>query len=199
MPERRLPLRVVVLSDSNNKPLANRRELQEVIDVADQAFRSVANLRIVPEGGGPSSIRMLPGAAPDFALEVGCDAAGYWETLTRRGRWFRRRSARALTGLFTATAPPTLFVVRNVIGKTACFLAITGSYGYIERASWTVNDRDSDVDQNGRRLTFAHELGHACDLSHVRRGLMKEGYRGRTSRLSRLQKAILRSSPRTRR
>jgi hypothetical protein len=76
-----------------------------------------------------------------------------------------------------------VFVVRDVVGKCGCSLGPLGDYVTV--------DRDG---LGGTRRILAHELGHSCGLRHVggEGNLMRPRNPG--ERLTRWQRAVLRSS-----
>jgi hypothetical protein len=189
--KKKLRVKVLILQNDTNKPIASVAALEDVVARAKKVFRDEANVRLIPPGGADASIvTVYPQPAPDYVLEVPCDAGAFGQIYTRVGRWFRRRCAQTAAGFFRYGAPATIFVIEDVQGgKRGCFPGVLTDYGYI--------DPDALSGSDGSRLTLAHELGHASDLRHRSNGsLMEYGTGSRHPRLNRRQIATLRSSPR---
>ena len=189
-PAKKLRVKVIILLDAHGQPVASRADVDAVVTLAKEVFREQANVRIVSPSGSEGLIASVhPRPAPDYVMNPKCDAGGYAQSFSRPGRWFRRHSARTPAGAILGYgAPATIFVVNDVLDKSGCFLGVTTSYGYIDGGALTGSEP--------QLLTFAHELGHACDLLHRERTLMAPSSDTRSRRLTHGQRAAMRSSPR---
>lgn len=188
-PAKRLRLKVVILRDSDDRPLASMSDVQAVVDAATDAFRLAANVTIVPAVGSEEIVEEIREQNPVYVLDPKCDWGGFQHNFTEIGRWFRRASKE-----FTSRGGVVIFVVEDVQAKAGCFTGLV-DFGYVDPGA--VTDRSTGRAAKGaRQLTLAHELGHGCDLLHRRDpiNLMTPGSEERTTRLSRWQRAVLRTS-----
>lgn len=187
MPPKKLKLRVIILID-DGKPIASREEVQAVVDLANTVFRDQMNVSL--EGVNGSIVRMSSGSAPDYALDPECDLGAFGQIFSQTGAWFRARLATTPAGTFAGYgAPVTMFIVRDVQGKSGCAIGFLADYGYI--------DPDYLSGDEGSFLGLAHEIGHTCDLPHAGSGgtLMEPNPGPRKRKLKRWQKAVFRTSP----
>ena len=197
-PGKKMRLKVLILRDANNMPVASVAEVQAVVDEATLVFRREANIRIIaPEGQG-AIVEEFREQNPTYVLTPKCDSGGYRQNFTQVGSWFREHSSP-----YSANGGATMFIVEDVIEKGGCFIGPLVDYGYIDRDP--LEDAVGVPSTGGSKLTFAHELAHACDLLHRddQRNLMApspEDSAGvqRTSHLTRWQRSVIRSSPRAR-
>jgi hypothetical protein len=177
---KKLRVRVVILRDEQEQPVVEDADLRDALEEAQRVLRIEAGVFVVPAGG--RFVDVADAAAPATALDSPCTDSGLWRTdLGAAGRYFR---ARRLRGRFGRGAPLTVFVVRDVVGKCGCSLGPLGDYITID---------PSGVHSPTRRI-LAHELGHSCGLRHIgdEENLMRP--RGPGERLTRWQRAVLRSS-----
>jgi hypothetical protein len=177
---KKLRVRIVVLRDEEGKPIVEADDVREALEEAQRVLTSEAAVSLVPPGGRFVDIGDVP--APRAALDSPCTDAGLWRTdLGAAGRYFRERRLRGRPG---RGAPLTVFVVRDVVGKCGCSLGPLGDYVTIDPAGLSTTTR----------RILAHELGHSCGLRHVgdEGNLMRP--RGPGERLTRWQRAVLRSS-----
>jgi hypothetical protein len=191
MPTKKLKVKVVILLDAQKQPIASRADVDKAVSLAKEVFKDQAHVRIIsPTGPDELIVGIHPEPAPEFVMNPLCDGGGFGQVFTRVGRWFRRHSARTHAGSYLGYgSPATIFVVNDVQKKNGCFIGVATDYGYI--------DGDALGRSEGVLLTLAHELGHACDLfRHKDRTLMESGPGTRSRRLTRRQRAIVRSSPR---
>jgi hypothetical protein len=182
--EKRLRIRVVVVRDEEGEPILAEDALADALAETERVLRAEAGIRVEPLAG--RLVETLDEPAPPEALDAPCRDSGLWLTdLGPAGRWFRRHSARhGLRSFVGLGAPVTVFVVRDVVGKCGCSLGPLGDYVTI--------DRDGVRPRTLRILP--HELAHSCGLRHSSRenNLMRP--RGQGERLTRWQRAVLRSS-----
>jgi hypothetical protein len=171
--KKKLRVKVLILQEDTNKPIASVGALDDVVDRAKKLFKDEANVRLIPPAGG-SIVTIYPQPAPEYVLEVPCDAGAFGQIYTKVGRWFRRRCVGTAAGFFRYGAPATIFVVKDVQGgKRGCFPGVLTDYGYIDPEALSGSD--------GSLLTLAHELGHACDLRHRSNGSLMEDGRCRSA------------------
>jgi hypothetical protein len=182
---KRLRICIIVLSvereprDHRDPAVATVATLTPHIDEAKRIYDDQANVELIVEG-----IHTIRAAAPDWVLDVSCDASAWWEDLWAPGGWFELNAnaecfegnARRLIGW---GAPVVVFVVRDVKGKLGCSLGPFSDYVTVEG-------------QNA--ICLAHELGHACSLWHHSDGdnLMFSSCGG--TKLKKWQWVILRGS-----
>jgi hypothetical protein len=197
-PRKKMRLKVLILRDAKNKPLTSIAAVQAVVDEAKLAFRREANIRIIPSRGSDEIVEEFGEQNPAYVLTPKCDADGFRQIFTRVGRWFRIESQP-----HSSRGGATMFVVDNVLEKGGCFLGPLVDYGYVDGTA--LEDSNGVLATGGRKLTLAHELGHACDLFHrdTQRNLMAASGASstgeqRTSHLTRWQRSVVRSSPRVR-
>lgn len=187
MPWKKIRVQAVVLLEGR-QPVADRDDVQKVVDLAAQVFAQELKVRLIQPF---RRVTLEPESAPADALEVGCDAAIWGAQFTSAGAWFRSHQVPSPFGTFFGYgAPVTVFVVKDVRGKSGC-----APPGFL--ADYAVIDPAALAGAEDMRLTFAHEVGHTCNLTHLRaRGTLMQGdHLGRPRRLKRTQKAIFRGSP----
>lgn len=175
---KRLRICIVILSDEKG-PLATRADLDPHIEAAKRIYDQAANVELIVEG-----VHTAGGSAPDWALDVSCDASAWGEDLWLPGGWFElTANAECFEGagrrLIGWAAPIVVFAVRDVAGKLGCSLGPFSDYVTVEARN---------------AVCLAHELGHACALWHVseRGNLMNSACGGTT--LRKWQRVILRGS-----
>ena len=187
MPWKRIRVQGVVLLDEKREPVADPADVQKVLDLARDVFADQVKVRL----SSPfRRVTVIPEAAPPDVLEVGCDADIWGAQFTGVGGWFRKHQARRPAGIFGYGSPVTVFVVRDVEGKRGC-----APPGFL--ADYAVIDPAALGGGEDSRLTLAHEVGHACNLTHLLADgtLMQADYPGRPRSFTRMQKAIFRGSP----
>ena len=180
---KKLRLRVVILRDGDGRPVASEREVDVALAEAGRVLSREARTELVAADGALVTTCAEP--APPEALEAPCSTNGLWHTdLGAGGGWFRAHRFRAGYRFLGRGAPVTVFVVHDVVGKCGCSLGPLGDYVTIDVSGLT----------GGTKRILAHELGHSCGLPHSSRedNLMRP--RGPGERLTRLQRAALRSS-----
>jgi hypothetical protein len=176
---KRLRLSVQVLRAAGGGPVVSEAEVQTALAETRRVLEREANVRL--EAGGAKLIVTREDSAPVEALDSPCTDQGLWKAdLGAAGRYFRPLKLRGSVG---RGAPLTVFVVRDVVGKCGCSLGPLGDYVTIDRQGL-----------GGTRRILAHELGHSCGLRHVsgEENLMRARNPG--ERLTRWQRAVLRSS-----
>jgi hypothetical protein len=157
-PRKNLRVCIIILR-ANRRHVINPAQLTDAIAWADNAFYSQAKIRVVI-----TDIVQIHDDAPNANLDVGTDAGAVWDELWVAGSWFEAAANgycfnQAFSRGVGLGAPVIAFVVRSVAGQaTGCGLWFT-DYITLERGLFEGNTADPTV--------FAHELGHACQLSHT--------------------------------
>jgi hypothetical protein len=180
---KKLRLRVAIVRDENDAPVATDADVQPALDEAKRVLWEQARVEILPADG--RWIETLAGPAPKEALDSPC-AEGSWQADFRAGgAYFRAFATRTRRGSLTGSAAPiTVFVIRDVIGRAGCSLGPLVDYVTVDMGAL-----------KGRTMrVLAHELGHACGLPHSEEdeNLMLPKRMG--DRLKTWQVAVLRSS-----
>lgn len=148
-----LDLCIVVLRRKSEVPVAKREDVEEVVEEATEIFQQQANIDVEVE-----TIATVNEPSPEGALVAKCNMDGVLEHLGPAGTYFEQISNgycfesnfRRLHGL---GAPVSVIVVDDFEESfTGCSLGPFSDYV-------TISDEAS-----GR--TLAHELGHACGLTH---------------------------------
>jgi hypothetical protein len=187
---KRLRLQATVLRDGDGRPVVPPEALQAAVDVAVEVFREQAGVRVVLRSASPV---VVPEPAPAAALHVPCRLPLLVHGLTAGSSFLRRHTAtNAGTLLLGYGSPVTVFAVAGFTGSRP-----TAGCSLGPLADWVVvAPRGLSRRREELLLTVAHEVGHACNLSHLRSAgtLMQPGPAGRTRRLTRWQKALLRTS-----
>ena len=177
---KKLRLRIVVLRDEDGRPVVEETDVRAALEEAVRVLRAEVAVALVPLDGRFVDVADAP--APRAALDSPCTDSGLWRTdLGAAGRYFRAHRRRGRVG---QGSPLTVFVVRDVVGKCGCSLGPLGDYVTIDPVGL----------RRGTRRILAHELGHSCGLRHVgaEDNLMRARAPG--ERLTRWQRAVLRSS-----
>lgn len=187
-PEKRLRLKVVVLRDSNNRPLAATSEIQSLVEAATTALHEAANVSLEPAIGDEGYVEQIADPTPAYVLDPKCNWGGFQHNFTEVGRWYRDHSKD-----YASRGGVVMFIVQDVQGKSGCFTGLV-DFGYIDPGA--VRDPMGRPATGARQLTLAHELGHGCDLLHRKdpTNLMTPGSDERTAKLTRWQRAVLRTS-----
>jgi Matrixin len=179
---KRLRLRVCILRDERGTPVAAPGDVEPALAEARRVLALQA-IEVVAAGG--PIVTTLPENAPPAALKSPC-TDGWWQAdLGPGGAFFRRHQARSPRRTATGSgAPITVFVVRDVIGKSGCSLGPLADYVTVDMGAL----------RGETRRVLVHELGHACGLPHSRapENLMLPSRMG--DRLTPWQVAVLRSS-----
>ena len=233
-PEKKLKLLVIIQRDAQGVPVAKTETVRSYVQHAINIFKNEANVRILPSGPFiySSPVDDTPKAIDKYiyiesersdydTLNVSCGTAAGGEDLGWSGSKFQKKMAKYDTSgagrrVIGVGSSVCAFSVQNFLdGKGGCSIGPLSDY-------ITILFRDSHADlstaitmgvitedeiNKGRRIatTLAHELGHACNLSHKEfyvgedvdiDNLMYPGERGRPrgTSLSSLQISILRSS-----
>ena len=115
-----------------------------------------ARISIVAAGGQMVTVDPVP--SPPAALTVHCDGDAYLEDFQAAGDYFQARVAtNAIGSAFGTGAPVTAFIVKEVVRKGGCSLGPLVDYVTV----------DDDATGGSHPRTLAHELAHACGLSHT--------------------------------
>ena len=147
-PEKKIRVKIFILSDPSGKLTTSPRDLDASIEYAAQSFKKNFNVRLVPHITNNPFVEILQKLPPPEALKVKCNAGAYGEEFKKAGSFF---SSNLAAPIYTITG----FVVLDIGGKHGCCIGPVTDY-------LTLNP-------DGVRLctTLAHEIGHACGLWHV--------------------------------
>jgi hypothetical protein len=188
MPEKQIAVEALILM-KGGIALASLSDVQDVLDRADKVFRDEARVHIVNRQGGKPLI--LAAEVPSGNLSVTCRAIKVFASnFSSVGSWFRDHQVRKVSGTVLGYGHPvTVFIVQNVEGdNSGCCPGFFADYAVIDPGALSGG--------TGKKLTLAHEVAHACGLWHYSSptNLMKHASAKRTGHMSRLQKAVFRSS-----
>lgn len=151
-----LPVRVVILSDEQSKPLLTPEAVDAALKRADRIFTEGAGVRVRCVG-----VSTVTEPAPTEALDPRANRELLLDDILGRTDFIRRAVPRrpllSLTG-----DPVTVVVVRTIRGNaTGCSLGATADW-VICQASLFDPSRERSYDET----VLAHELGHALNLPH---------------------------------
>jgi len=145
-PEKRLRVKIFILTDSHNNPILSQADLVASIDYAKKIFKRNFNVKLLAHHN--SFAEVLQKSAPPEALHVKGSAGALAEEFTITGSFF----ACNLSGVFY---PVTAFVVIDIKGASGCSLGPISDYVTLN----THGARDPS--------TLAHEIAHSCGLWHL--------------------------------
>ncbi len=146
----------VIVPSVDSVPIVPDADIQRQVDAAIAFYDSSCNINLIFSGICHTDI-----PPPDAGLNFACDAGGFFNDWWLAGSYFELAAAtckfedsfRRIIGL---GAEIIVFIVQDVTGgKNGCSFASTHNYVVIEA---------KPTDQ---AFVAAHEMGHACWLSHV--------------------------------
>ncbi len=180
MPWKKLRLRVVVLYGENQQPPVSKAIIAVAVAEAARVFEQVARVRFITTESG---VFIQENIAPELALNVHCTDGAWQEDFGQTGAYFRKNSARNISGMLTGYGSPiTVFIVYNISGKGGCSLGPLTDY--VTQSARTL----------GKNRLMAHEIAHACGLWHSKEKPNLMFPRSPGDLMSRWQVAILRNS-----
>jgi hypothetical protein len=149
----------VIIPRRDGRAIASEAQILPQIEKAKQLYDSLCNITIVYAGTCVAEYD-----APDGALNVGCNAEGFFSDWWLGGSYIESVSAfcefsdgwRRVLGY---GAEIIVFVVANVEPDTATSSTVGCSFASSQ--NYVV------VEANAGVSVAAHEMGHACWLSHV--------------------------------
>ncbi len=156
-PRKKLRLRVLILRDEHGRALMSERDVLPAVELAKDVFDDQCEVDVLAVGD--IMIRTLPDSAPVAALEVGCTWDAWWEDFGAAGQYFRDNHASG--GFLGYARPVTVFIVREVRGRTGCSLGPLTDYVTVDVAGMA-----NPTAPDGRPRILAHEVAHACGLPH---------------------------------
>ncbi|MCL4871414.1 MAG: hypothetical protein KJ063_20840 [Anaerolineae bacterium] len=181
-PMKKIRIRVVILRDEEGTPLAEPHEVDHSWQVMAEIFRREAQVEVVPL---EPSVIILPDPAPPEALDVHCTDGAWQEDSDIAGQYFRRYTAHTRWSKWTGYASPvTVFVVRTVSNIGGCSLGPLTEYVTLKSHMFRV--------KNPR--VMAHEVGHACFLTHTEDPERLMFPKGPGERITKLEAIIMRNS-----
>lgn len=193
LPAKKLRLRIVILHDETNSPLATPNDVSSTLEFAKSIFKNQANVNIIAADG--VFVETLGHAAPTAALDVGCGFDAWKEEMGEAGDLFGRRTARSMSGILTGyAAPVTAFIVRDVRDVKGCSLGPLTDYVTLGLDGLSNSNPNDDVSPPSKWL--AHEVAHACGLWHGSYGSSNliNPDEGSGIELTRFQRNMLRNS-----
>lgn len=183
-----LRVHVVILSDEHGNPLCTPDAVRPSLEVADQALRAQADIRI-----RVARVQVIDEPAPPRALDPRANKKLLLDDVLGRTEFYRRHEAPIDLATAVVGTPVTVVVVREIAGRTTgCSLGMSADWVIVQAALFDrANPRTYD------ETVLAHELGHALNLPHARgrQNLMypesspPDGLRG--TRLHPWQEAVL--------
>lgn len=162
-PGKKLHLKVVIPREIDSNSLSIQQEVQDSIEFAKTILKREANVTVV--AAEEVFVETLFYAAPSEALDVGCGFDAWVEDFGVVGRFFRLHSAVIPIRSQIGYGPPvTAFIVDSVANGDSIGCSLGPLTNYV-----TVSDDGGlTVPQTGSvSKTLAHEIGHACDLTHT--------------------------------
>ncbi|MBP7998471.1 MAG: hypothetical protein KA314_26910 [Chloroflexi bacterium] len=154
-PVKKIRIQVVILRDEQGAPLAEPQEVDHCWQAMEEVFMREARVKVVPI---EPRIITLPKPAPVEALDVHCTDGAWQEDCDIAGNYFRPHTVHTPWSKWTGYASPvTVFVVRTVSTIGGCSLGPLTEYVTLKAKMFRV--------KNPR--VMAHEVGHACFLTHT--------------------------------
>ncbi|OJV26031.1 MAG: hypothetical protein BGO26_17635 [Actinobacteria bacterium 69-20] len=151
-----LPVRVLILSDENGRPLTTPDAVAPSLENADRALRTGASVRLRITG-----VDTIDEPAPAAALDPRSNRRLLLDDIRGHTAFLRRHLARR-PALSVVGDPVTVVVVRTIAGRTTgCSLGMS--------ADWVIcqaNLFDASSPRTYDETVLAHELGHALNLPH---------------------------------
>lgn len=182
MPVKKIRIQVVILRDEQGVPLAEPHEVDHCWQAMEEVFMREAKVQVVPL---EPRIITLPKAAPTEALDVHCTDGAWQEDCDVAGNYFRPHTAHTSWSKWTGYASPvTVFVVRTVSTIGGCSLGPLTEYVTLKAKMFRV--------KNPR--VMAHEVGHACFLTHTEDTSRLMYPKGPGEQLTFFEKLVLRNS-----
>jgi hypothetical protein len=192
LPRKVMDLHVIILRDANG-PLVAEADIGQVVAETERIYWSRARVAVT------TTIHTLDTIAPDYAFHIDTDGGLFGEDLTMAGSYFQSTMTLELGDsvaglLLRRPAPIVAFVVKGVgTTQVGCSLGPLADYVCVER--------ERMLAQPGGQVfnTVAHEIGHACGLTHPldsdKTNLMhSSGTLDRGDNLSPFQRMIVRNS-----
>ena len=146
--KKKLRIKILILTDQDDAAAMSPADLTASIEYAKRVFKDRFNVELLPYPGTEVAIvDILTTPAPGSALNVSCGTSSWGEEFGGAGQFF----ADHLVGL---VFPITVFVVSGIDNADGCSLGPLTDY--------------ITIDPEGVRSInpLAHELGHACGLTH---------------------------------
>ncbi len=181
-PVKKIRIQVVILRDEQGVPLAEPHEVDHCWQAMEEAFMQQARVKVIPME--PRIITLAKPASTE-ALDVHCTDGAWQEDCDIAGNYFRPYTAHTPWSKWTGYASPvTVFVVRTVSTIGGCSLGPLTEYVTLKAKMFRV--------KNPR--VMAHEVGHACFLTHTDDAERLMYPKGPGAKLTFAEKLIMRNS-----
>jgi hypothetical protein len=163
-PEKRMKLLVVIQRDEQGQPVTTTDRVSKHLAYIIDSFKAEANVVVNAVGDTNTSndyIQVEPDSSAAETLDVRCGMGAFYDNIVTAGPSFDEKMLRdsyisALPRLVGHGSAVIAFAVRKFLdpAKAGCSLGPLTDYV-------TVDFSRSDIS------ILAHEVGHACNLSHV--------------------------------
>lgn len=153
-----LPVRLLILSDENGRPLLDASAVTPALQLADRIFTGSAGMRVRLD-----AVTTVREPAPAQVLDARSNRRLLLDYALGRIEFLRRHLA-PRPALSVVGDPITVVVVRTINGRvTGCSLGMTADWVLAQASLF-----DADNPRSYDETVLAHELGHALNLPHVR-------------------------------
>lgn len=164
-PPKRLKLHIAVLRGPNGDLVQDLNDLWPSIDLLKTTLKDRCNIKVLPYSSGNKReidnwAQVVTDAPPAAALKVHCDFGALWDEGGEAGDFFAKHTAGWVSGFFPISLafPVTIFIVESVHDALGCAVPVLTDYATVE----------ADALTNKGGSTLAHEVGHRCNLWHVK-------------------------------
>ena len=146
-PEKKLRIKIFILTDLQNNPVVSPADLDATIDHAKRSLKKNFNVVLLPHHDKELFGEVLQKISPYDALHTRGGLGALAEEFNIAGNFYSSN----LSGVFY---PVTAFIVLNIDGAVGCSLGPITDYVTL------------DPDGARNASTLAHVLAHACGLWH---------------------------------
>jgi hypothetical protein len=186
-PAKNITIHICILTKANGRPVVRptNLDLLDQIEHAKTILKDKFNVNLKPYS--KSFVEVLPGPAPDYALNVNCGFDNFIDELGMAGEYFARNSAGWAAVPISLRFPITVFIVEEIMDgakiKAGCSPWIFGDYIFVPRT------------YIGQTTTLIHEIGHSCgQFWHSEKGNYMANGGDAGDEVTYFQKQLLRGS-----